>query len=103
MRSCAHNTKEGDPPAGPAEGLALPMLRVLEIFALMTCAKDGLTTSSLRRDLLRVDMVGDKGVAWCTSKPRQALYAVGALGEGHPINGKLDKCNSQGTTGALIA
>ena len=48
-------------------------------------------------------MVGDKGVAWCTSKPRQALYAVGALGEGHPINGKLDKCNSQGTTGALIA
>jgi hypothetical protein len=103
MKSCAHNAEEDDPPSEPAEGLAFPMLRVLDILALMTCANDGLSTSSLRRDLLRVDMVGDKGVAWWTSKPRQALYALGALGEGYPINEALDKCNSQGTTGALIA
>ena len=56
------------------------MLRVLEIFALMTFAKDGVTTSSLLRDLLRVDMVGGKGMAWYTSKPRRALYVVAALG-----------------------
>jgi hypothetical protein len=39
------------------------MLRVLEILALMTFANDGVNTSSLLRDLLRVDMVGDKGMA----------------------------------------
>lgn len=74
---------------GLAESLGLPMLRVFEIFALMTLANDGLNTSSLLRDLLRVDIVGNKGVAWCTSNPRQALYV--ALGEGCPINWETDK------------
>ena len=70
IRSCAHNTDEDDPPVGPAGGLglALPMLMALEIFALMTFANEGVNTSSLLRDLLRVDIVRDEGVAWCTSK-----------------------------------
>lgn len=91
MRSCAHDTGEDDPPAEPAEGLALPMLMALEIFALMTFANDGVNTSSLLRDLLRVDMDGGGGMAWCTSNLRQPLYVAAALGEGHPINGKAGK------------
>jgi hypothetical protein len=91
VRSCAHDTKEDDPPAEPAEGLALPMLTAPEIFALMTVANDGVSTSSLLRDLLRLDMVGSKGMAWCTSKTAKSLYVVAALGEGYPINGKADK------------
>ena len=89
MGSCAHDIGGCDPSTGLTEGLALPMLRVFEIFALMTLANDGLNTSSLLRDLLRVDIVGNKGVAWHTSKPRQALYV--ALGEGCPINWETDK------------
>lgn len=91
MRSCAHDIGEGDPPAVPAEGLALPMPIELEIFALMTLANEGARTSSLLRDLLSVDMVGDKGIACYTSNPGQSLYVVAALGEGHPINGKAGK------------
>ena len=76
IRSCTHNTRGDNPPAEPTEGLelALPVPRALEIFALMTFANEGVNTSSLLRDLLRVDMVGDKGMAWCTSKPEQSLY-----------------------------
>ena len=79
IRSNAHNTEEDDPPVEPAEGLglALPMLMALEIFALMTFANEGVNTSSLLRDLLRVDMVRDEGAAWCTSKPGQSLYVRG--------------------------
>ena len=79
MRSCAHDTEGDDPPAEPAEGLGLTllMLMALEIFALMTFVNEGVNTSSLRRDLLRVDMVGDKGMAWCTSKLRRSLYVRG--------------------------
>ena len=64
MRSCAHDTEEDDPPIEPAEGLglALLMLTALAIFALMTIVNEGVSTSSLLRDLLRVDMVGNKGV-----------------------------------------
>ena len=83
MRSCAHDTEEpDDPPAEPAEGLdlSLLMLMALEIFALMTFANEGVNTSSLRRDLLRVDMVGDKAMAWCTSNPGQSLYVRGGSG-----------------------
>ena len=82
MRSGAHDTEEDDPPAEPAEGLglALLMLMALEIFALMTLVNEGVNTSSLRRDLLRVDMVGNKGVAWCTSKPGQSLYVRSGSG-----------------------
>ena len=79
MRSCAHDTEEDDPPAEPIVGLglALPMLTALEIFALMTFANEGVNTSSLLRDLLRVDMVGDREMAWCTSKLGQPLYVRG--------------------------
>jgi len=79
IRSCAHTTEEDDPPVEAAEGLglALPMLMALEIFALMTFANEGVNTSSLLRDLLRVDMVRNEGVAWCTSKPGQSLYVGG--------------------------
>jgi len=58
-------------------GLALLMLMALEIFALMTFANEGVNTSSLLRDLLRVDIVRDKEIAWCTSKPGQSLYVRG--------------------------
>jgi hypothetical protein len=77
-RSCAHDTEEDDPPAVPAEGLglALPMLIALESFALMTFANEGVNTSSLLRDLLRVDMVREEGMAWCTSN-RNGLYMPG--------------------------
>ena len=91
MRSCAHDTEEGDPPAEPAGGPTLSMPMAFDIFALMTLANDGVNTSSLLRDLLRLDMVGGKGMAWCTSKPGQSLYVVAALGEGYPINGKAGK------------
>lgn len=76
MRSCTHDIEEDDPPAEPAEGLGLAwlMLIAFEIFALMTFANEGVNTSSLLRDLLRVDMVGDKETAWCTSKLDQSLY-----------------------------
>ena len=48
VKSCAYDTKEDDPgPGGPAGGLALRMLMALEIFALMTLANDGVSTSSL--------------------------------------------------------
>ena len=79
IRSCAHTTDEDDPPVEPAGGLglALPMLIALEIFVLMTFANDGVNTSSLLRDLLRVDMVGDEGVAWCTSKTRAVFIRPG--------------------------
>lgn len=83
MRSCAHDTEDGDLPVGPGEGLALPMLITFEIFALMTFANEGVSTSSLLRDLLRVDMVGGEGIAWCTSKPERPLYvSVAVVGEG---------------------
>lgn len=80
MRSCAHDAEEDDPPVGPAGGLglALLMLIALEIFALMTFANEGVNTSSLLRDLLRVDMVGNKEMAWCTSKSGQSLYVGGS-------------------------
>ena len=84
MRSCAHNADEGDPPAEPTEGLglALPMLMALEIFALMTFANEGVNTSSLLRDRLRVDIVKDGGMAWCTSKPGRPLYVRGGSSRG---------------------
>ena len=80
MRSCAHDAEDDDPPAeGPAEGLRLALLGLmaLESFALMTLANEGVNTSSLLRDLLRVDMVRDKGMAWCTSKPGLSFYVRG--------------------------
>jgi len=79
IRSCAHNTEEDDPPVEPAGGLglALPMLMALEIFALMTLANEGVNTSSLLRDLLRVDMVRDEGAAWCTSKTGAVFICQG--------------------------
>lgn len=91
MRSCAHDADGDGPPAEPTEGLTLPMLTAFEIFALMTLANDGVNTSSLLRDLLRLDMVGGKEMAWCTSNPGHPLYVAAALGEGHPINGKAGK------------
>lgn len=85
MRSCAHDTEGDDLPAVPGEGLglALPMLMASEIFALMTFANEGVSTSSLLRDLLRVDMVAGEAMAWCTSNPG-SLYmsGVAALSEG---------------------
>jgi len=76
MRSYAHDTEENDPPAeGP--GVALPMLMALEIFALMTFVSEGLNTSSLLRDLLRVDMGGDREIAWCTSQLGHPFYVRG--------------------------
>ena len=75
MRLCAHDIEEDGPPAEPREVLALSTLMALGIFALMTLANDGLSTSSLLRDLLRLDMVGGKGMAmaWCTSNPGHSL------------------------------
>jgi hypothetical protein len=64
---------------------------VLEIFALRTLANEGVSTSSLLRDLFRVDMVGDKGAAWCTSKLGRLYSSVAALDGGNPINGKTGK------------
>ena len=85
MRSCAHDTEGDDLPAVPGEGLGLafPMLMASEIFALMTFANEGVSTSSLLRDLLRVDMVAGEAMAWCTSNPG-SLYmsGVAALSEG---------------------
>ena len=96
MRSCAHDTEDDDLPVGPGEGLglALPLLMTFEIFALMTFANEGVNTSSLLRDLLRVDMVGSEGMAWCTSNPERSLYVKLALGEVHPINGTVWVNNS---------
>lgn len=47
MRSCAHDTGDDNPPAGPAEGPVLPMPMALEIFALIALANEGVSTSSL--------------------------------------------------------
>lgn len=79
MGSCAHDTEDDGPlvESGEGLGLALLMPMALEIFALMTFAKEGVNMSSLLRDLLRVDMVGDKGMAWCTSKPGRSLCVRG--------------------------
>ena len=79
IRSCTYTTDEDDPPVEPAGGLgsALPMLMALEIFALMTFAKEGVNTRSLLRDLLRVDIVRDEGVAWCTSKTGAVFICQG--------------------------
>ena len=78
-RYCTHDTEGDDLLVKPAEGLGLALLMPIasEIFALMTFANEGVSTSSLLRDLLRVDMVGDKEMAWCTSKSRQSLYVRG--------------------------
>ena len=79
MGSYAHDTEDDNPSVKPAEGLGLVLLIPMasEIFALTTFANEGVRTSSLLRDLLRVDMVGEKEMAWYTSKSRQSLYVKG--------------------------
>lgn len=87
--SYTHDTEGEDLPVNPAEGLGLALLMPMasEIFALMTFANEGVSTSSLLRDLLRVDMVGTK--RWHgVRQNRGSLYMSGvAVGEGHPICG----------------